>query len=75
MVLYLTSISMKAKPGGFRATQTSRTRPILEKASSRSNLIDTIVMICLVIYKVKWNLRTQLKSPIFHFLSDFFRPK
>ena len=34
----LTSISMKAKPGGFLATQTSRTRPILEKASSRSNL-------------------------------------
>ena len=38
--LPLTSISMKAKPGGLRATQTSRTRPILEKASSRSNLVE-----------------------------------
>merc|ERR1719500_231249 len=35
----LSSISMKAKPGGLRATHTSRTRPILEKASSRSNLL------------------------------------
>ena len=33
-----TSISMKAKPGGFLATQTSETRPILWKASSMSNL-------------------------------------
>ena len=33
-----TSISMKAKPGGFLATQTFETLPILPKASSMSNL-------------------------------------
>merc|ERR1719192_1238156 len=33
------SISTKAKPGGFRATQTSRTRPIRLNASSMSNLL------------------------------------
>ena len=44
---HVTSISMKAKPGGLRATHTSRTRPILEKASSRSNLIKCCMIICL----------------------------
>ena len=55
---HVTSISMKAKPGGLRATHTSRTRPILEKASSRSNLVKCCIIICLAMAasKVMQNL-------------------
>merc|ERR1719412_731812 len=38
----LSSISMKAKPGGFLATQTSETLPILPNASSMSNLLASL---------------------------------
>ena len=57
----LTSISMKAKPGGFLATHTSETRPIFWNASSMSNLSS---------HKVRFSH----KKLSFHLNQRFFQP-
>ena len=56
-----TSISMKAKPGGFLATHTSETRPIFWNASSMSNLSS---------HKV----RLLFPKTLFHLNQRFFQP-